>query len=81
MTPVALEPELVAQLTANGGKVPLVDRDGNPVGYFLSPSQFALMEQALNDWMYREPTAEDVRKSLADPRRHSTEDVLKLLEE
>ena len=81
MTPVTIEPELVAQLTNNGGKVPLVDRDGNPVGYYLSPEQFALMEKAINDWMYQEPTTEDIHRALANPKRHSTEDVLKPLQE
>lgn len=80
MTPVALEPELVAKLTANGGEVPLTDADGKPVGYFLSPEAYARMRELVGERLGSEVTLEEFRRALADPRRHSTDDVLKLLE-
>ncbi len=81
MAPVTIDPELVAKLTANGGLVPLTDASGTPVGYFLSPEEYARMKKACNDWMYQEPTLEEFRRALADPKRYTTEEVMKLLED
>ncbi len=80
MSPVAIEPELIAKITSNGGHVPLTDASGKPVGYFLSPEEYARMKKAFNDGMYQEPTLEEFRRALADPRRHTMEEVFKLLE-
>lgn len=80
MTPVALEPELVAKLTSNGGQVPLTDTAGKPIGYFLSPKAYEQMRKAVYDQAFAEITEEDVRQALADPRRHTMEEVFKLLE-
>jgi len=80
MTPVALDPDVLAKLTANGGAVPLSDKDGKPVGYFLSPELYAQMRKAMYDKAFAEITDEEVRAALADPRRHSMEEVFKLLE-
>jgi hypothetical protein len=80
MSPVALEPELVAKLTSNGGHVPLTDATGKPVGYFLSQDQFESMRQAVMEHLSREPILEDFRRALANPRRHTMEEVFKLLE-
>lgn len=79
--PVALDTELVAKLTANGGQVPLTDPAGNPVGYFLSPAEYAAMRKAMYDQASAEITDEEVREALADHRRHTMEEVFKLLEE
>ena len=53
MTPVALDPELVAKLTANGGEVPLTDTAGKPIGYFLSPEVYESMRKAVVDQAIR----------------------------
>ena len=81
MAPVTLDPELIAKLTSNGGQVPLADRDGKTVGYFLSPDEYAAMRRAALEQLSREPMLEDFRRSLADPRRHTMEEVFKLLED
>ena len=78
--PVALDAEVVAKLTANGGQVPLTDTSGKPIGYFLSPQVFEAMRKAMYDQAFAEITEEDVERALADPRRHTTEEVFKLLE-
>jgi hypothetical protein len=80
MAPVTIDPELLAKLTSNGGRVPLADPDGNPVGYFLSPAVYETMRRAVLEHASQEVTLEDFRRSLADPRRHTMEEVFKLLE-
>lgn len=80
MSPVAIEPELIAKFASNGGHVPLTDANGKPVGYFLSPDHYESMRQAVLDNLSREPTLEEFRRALADPRRHTMEEVFKLLE-
>lgn len=79
MSPVALDAELVAKLTANGGQVTLTDAAGKPVGYFLSPAVYEEMRKALYDAAFAEMSEEDVADALADPRRHGMDEVLKLL--
>jgi len=81
MTPVSLDSELVRKLTANGGQVPLTDDSGNAIGYFLTPERFEIMQKALYDQAFAEMTDEEARRVLANPKRHTMEEVLKLLEE
>lgn len=78
MTTVMIDPQLAAKLTSNGGKVLLTDSSGKALGHFV-----ALDRPALNapDWMCREPTLEEFRAALADPKRYTTEEVMKLLED
>ncbi|MBX9625107.1 MAG: hypothetical protein K2X82_14975 [Gemmataceae bacterium] len=78
MTPITIDPELIAKLTANGGRVPLAAPDGTPVGYFLTPDRLARLETAAAGGR-PEVTEEDCRRALANPKRHSTAEVLKLL--
>ncbi len=81
MTPIPLDPELVAKLTANGGQVPLTDQNGKPIGYYVSPDCFEVMQKALYDQAFAELSDEEARRVLANPKRHSMEEVLKLLED
>lgn len=81
MNPVSLDPELVTKLTSNGGQVTLTDVHGNAVGYFLTPARFEVMQKALYDQAFAELSDEEARRVLTDPRRHSMEEVLKLVEE
>jgi hypothetical protein len=81
MTPVSLDPELVQKLTANGGQVPLTDASGNAIGFFLTTERFEVMEKALYDQAFAEMSDEEARRVLANPKRHTMEEVLKLLEE
>lgn len=80
MAPVTIEPELLAKLTSNGGKVPLTDVAGKTVGYFVSLDRLTVLEKALDAQLYDEPTAEEIRRALANPKRHSMEEVMKLVE-
>jgi hypothetical protein len=80
MHPVAIEPELAAKLTNDGGHVPLTDRDGKTIGYFLSQVEYERMKKAFEEQMYQEPTLEEFRRALANPRRHTMEEAFKLLE-
>jgi hypothetical protein len=80
MNPVVLDPELVVKLTSNGGQVPLTDTAGKPVGYFLAPEVFEYMQKVLYDQAFAEMSDDDVRRALANPKRHTMEEVFKLLE-
>lgn len=80
MTSVMIDPELATKLRSNGGKVLLADQTGDAVGFFVSSERLALFEKALDAYLYDEPTAEDIRRALADPRRHTMEEVMKLVE-
>lgn len=77
MAPVVIDAELLARLTANGGRVPIADHTGKVVGHF----EAAASVEGENDWMYREPTAEELRRSFAKGGRHTMDEVFKLLEE
>ena len=84
MSIITVEPELAAQLTSNGKDVSLADRDGKLLGHVVSPKDYEAFQawRKATAWMYEEPTAEEMRRSLADSKRwYTTEDVLKLLEE
>lgn len=80
MSPVALNAELTAKLTSNGGRVPLTGPDGKLLGYFVSQEEYESMRRAVMESLSREPTLEEFRRALADPRRHTMEEVFKLLE-
>lgn len=81
MTPVTIDAELVAKLTSNGGRVPLADPDGKVVGYFVATDPATPPADRPADWMYREPTLEEFRRSIARGGHHTMEEVLKLVEE
>jgi hypothetical protein len=80
MTPIPLDPELVSKLTSNGGQVPLTDTNGQPVGYFVSSEVYAVMRKAMHDQALAEITDEEVQRAFATPKRHTMDDVFKLLE-
>jgi hypothetical protein len=77
MSPIRIDPDLIAQLTRNGGEVPLAGPDGAPVGYFLTPERYARMHALVAS----DVTEEDCQRALADPRRHTTDEVFRLLGE
>ena len=79
MSPVELDPELIAKLMQNGGDVPLAGPDGKPVGQFLSAEEYAKARRALILLGKTEITEEDCRRALANPKRHTTAEVFKLL--
>jgi hypothetical protein len=85
MSTVVIEPELAAQLTGNGDEVSLADRDGKLLGHLVKPEDyeaFKAWRQAALDRLYKEPTLEEFRQSLANNKRwYTTEEIFKLLEE
>jgi hypothetical protein len=81
MSLVTLDAELIAKLTSDGGRVPLTDPDGKTVGYFISPDRLAMLEKGFDESLADEPTEEEVRAALANPKRYSMEEVMKLLED
>lgn len=81
MAPISLDPDLIARLTANGGEVPLSGPDGKPVGYFLSPEMYTAMRKAFYDQVFAEFPPEEARAVFANPKKHTTEEVWKLLDE
>ena len=79
MSPVPLDADLVAKLTTTGGHVPLTDPAGRSVGYFLSPDEYESLRRAAGS-RAPEATLEEFRRALANPKRHTTDEVFKLLE-
>jgi hypothetical protein len=80
MSTVTIDAVLSEKLAKAGQEVPLAGPDGRQVGYFLSPQTYESMKKALYDWAFARVTTDDLRRALADPRRHSMEEVLKLVE-
>lgn len=79
MTPVAIDAELAAKLTANCGQVPLTDRDGKPIGYFLSSEEYAYIQQALYDQAIAEVGEEELSRAEAQTGGYTTSEVLRRL--
>ena len=77
MVSVMIDPELVTKLLSNGGKVLLTDSSGKALGHFVALDH----QDKPIDWMYQEPTLEEFRAAIARGGRHTTEEILKLLEE
>jgi hypothetical protein len=79
MSPVPLDADLVAKLTTTGGHVPLTDTAGRSVGFFLTPAEYEALRRAAGG---RDPDATlgEFRRALANPKRHTTDEVFKLLE-
>ena len=77
MVSVMIGPELVTKLLSNGGKVLLTDSSGKALGHFVALDH----QDKPADWMYREPTLEEFRAAIRRGGRHTTEEILKLLEE
>jgi hypothetical protein len=80
MSPIAIDSELAAKLTSNGGQVQLTDMTGKPIGYYVSPEEFARMQKARYDQAFAEITEEGINEALADPSRYTMEEVFMLLE-
>jgi hypothetical protein len=80
MTPIALNHELVAKLTANGGHVPLTDTDGKSIGHFLSPAVYESVRLMVLEQAKAEVTLAEFRQSLANPKRHTMDEIFKLVE-
>jgi hypothetical protein len=81
MQPIRIDAELAKKLQEAGREVPLVGPDGHPKGFFVSPDQYALLHALADELQeYQRPTIEELRKSLANPKRYSMDDVLRLFE-
>lgn len=80
MTPVSISPDLIARLVGKGDEIPLAGADGTPVGYFLSPEQYATMRKAFFDWAFAQFPPDQAARVFANPGRHTTAEVFKLLE-
>jgi hypothetical protein len=80
MSTVTIDAALFEKLTQARREVPLAGPDGRQAGYFVPPETFEQMRKAIYDQAFAAVTVEDLRRSLADPRRHTMEEVLKLVE-
>ena len=56
------------------------DPSGHTLGYLVPADVYKRVEKALYDEAFGEMTDDEVQEVLADPRRHTTDEVLKLLE-
>jgi hypothetical protein len=80
MGKITLDPGTAELLSQTRGDAELVGPDGRPVGCFLSPGQYEAMRKAFVEWAFSQVTEEDCRRALANPKRHTMEEVLKLVE-
>ena len=85
MTRVQADPALKDALTRNGERVEVCDETGRVIGYALTTAEMRkidLARQSLAD-VYAQADAtfdaEEHRKTLADPRKYTTEEFLKKL--
>lgn len=84
MAVIIFEPEQAAQVNGTGEAVAVTDRDGKLPGHLIRPEEyeaFKAWRQAALDRLHKEPTVEEMRAALSNPRRYSTEDILRLVEE
>jgi len=79
MSEIILDAATVATLSKAFGTTRVCDPEGRTVGYLVSPEFYKQAQTTLYDEAFNEITEEDVNEVLADPRRHTTEDVFKLL--
>jgi hypothetical protein len=75
-----MPPELESLMASSPAGVSLTGPDGQPAAYVLSQDEYEMMRKAFYDWADAQFTEEDMRRSLANPKRHSMEAVLKLVE-
>ena len=62
--------ETLAKLPLHSDETPLAGPDGQPVGYFLDPDQYAIMRLVFDEWQ-RSRRAEDDRPE-APPKSGTT---------
>ena len=85
MTRVQADTALKDALTRNGERVEVCDETGRVIGYALTPDEMRKVEQTrqslANIYAQADATfdAEEHRKTLADPRKYTTEEFLKKL--
>jgi hypothetical protein len=80
MSTVTIDAALFEKLTQTLLEVPLAGPDGRIAGYYVPPGTYQAMRKAFYDRLFAQVTIEDLNRSLADPRRHSMEEVLRLVE-
>lgn len=81
MSPVTIDAALFEKLTPILCELPLAGPDGRLAGYFVPSGTYDAMRKALYDQLLTEVTVEDCRRALANPIRHSMDEVMKLVEE
>lgn len=85
MTRVQADPALKDALTRNGERVEVCDETGRVIGYALTPAEMRTVDMAreslANIYAQADATfdAEEYRKTLADPRKYTTEEFIRKL--
>lgn len=79
MSEITLDAATAAAVAKAVTPTRVCDPDGRTVGYVISPDEYAT-RKAMYDQAFAEITEEDVAEALADPRRHTMDEVFKLLE-
>lgn len=72
--------ELASLMSTSHEGVILTGPDGQPAARVVRPDEYRAMRKAFYDRAFVQVSAEDVRLALADRKRHTTEEVLKLVE-
>jgi hypothetical protein len=85
MARMQVDAALKEALSKNGRQVELCDASGEIVGYAISTAEMRRIESTRKSMadLYAQADAsfdaEEYRRALADPRRYSTEEVIKML--
>ncbi len=80
MSEITLDAVTAAAIAKSPTATRVCDPDGRTVGYVMPAGEYEAWRKAMYDQAFAEITEEDVRRALADPRRHTTDEVFKLLE-
>jgi len=80
MSKGTLDAATTAALSGTVADTELFSPDGRSVGYFVPPRVYESMRKAFYERAFSDISADDVRRSLANPKRHSMAEVLKLVE-
>lgn len=81
MGKITLDPETTAAVRQAPGDAKICDPDGQRLGYFVRPGLYEAMKKAALDWAFSEITEDDCRRALANPKRHTMDEVWKLFED
>ena len=81
MSTFTLDPATAEALSRATDQTELLAPDGSAVGYFVDPATYAAMWKAFMDKVGDDVSVEECLRALANPKRHSMDEVWKLFED
>jgi len=80
MQPIQIDAELAKKLQEAGKEVPLVGPDGVAQGVVVDAGQYEMFKKMAYHWAKEQVTLEDLQKSMANPKKHTMEEVMRMVE-